>query len=78
MEDNILAYKGDYQLKIVTSKETELLTYQIFNNITLVAEVETTILPQAYKFLEELSAALDAIKDISEGTTITGYSDDNS
>ena len=78
METNILAFKGDYQLKLVRSKETELLTYQIFNKVTLVEEVETTILPQAYKFLEELSAALDAIRDISEGTTITGDSDDNS
>ena len=56
--------KGGYTLIVATSSDNDGLSYQIVNDVYNVIEAETRILPQAYKFLEDLSAALDAQYDL--------------
>jgi len=61
---SVLQEKGEYKLIIDLSKEDNQWCYKVVNKETEVVEAETRILPQAYKFLEELSAALDAYRDL--------------
>jgi len=58
--------KGDYELVVTESQEDGKLSYQIINLKYGVIEAETRILPQALKFLEELSASLDMIADLKK------------
>jgi hypothetical protein len=48
-----------YKLVIGKSEIDATDVYQIVNRETKVVEVETKLLPQAYKYLEEADAALD-------------------
>lgn len=60
----------DYRLQINNSiEEPEIIVYQLLNKETQVVELETRLLPQAYKYLEELQAALDAIRDEANSVT---------
>lgn len=59
----VIMTKGCYTLSVAASSDNDGLSYHIVNNVHNVVEAETRILPQAYKFLEELNAALDAQND---------------
>ena len=60
MENEVtIMTKGNYTLIVDKSSDNDGLSYQVRNNLYKVIEAETRILPQAYKFLEDLSAALD-------------------
>jgi hypothetical protein len=61
--NEIIKETKDYELFISTSlSNSKHLCYQIYNKITDVVEIETTLLPQALKQLPELQAALDSIR----------------
>ena len=62
----VIAEKGCYKLVVEKSTEDDNLCYKIINNYYGVVEAETRILPQAYKFLEEISAALDFQTELEE------------
>lgn len=68
--EKILEEKGFYRLIVGTSTEDNELCYKIIHNEHGVVEAETRILPQAYKFLEDLSAALDASIALEEEDSI--------
>lgn len=56
----------DYILVVGDSVEDKSLCYKIINKETGVTEVETSILPQGYKYLMDLQAGLDAVKGMKE------------
>jgi len=62
MQKEILYSMGDYEL-VIGKLEDESRGYKLLNKVTKVVEVETKILPQAFKYLEDLSAGLDAARD---------------
>lgn len=64
MSNILIANKGDYSLECGISPEDNQPCYLLINKETKVVEVETKILPQGYKYLEELSAGLDMAKDL--------------
>ena len=66
MIKKVIDTKGDYELVLGSSTEDGNLCYLLVNLETGVIEVETRILPQAYKYLEDLSAGLDAMKALRE------------
>jgi len=51
----------DYSLEVNESNIEKVLCYQVVNKNTGVVEVETSILPQAIKFLSDLQEGLDII-----------------
>jgi len=59
-----IEHKGEYELIVADSDEDGKRSYQVVNLKYGVVEAETRILPQALKFLEELSASLDMITDL--------------
>ena len=65
-KDTVLESKGDYNLQVGISSVDDELCYQLVNYVTGVIEVETRILPQAYKFLEDLSSSLDMNRDLKK------------
>jgi hypothetical protein len=55
--EHILKETQDYELTFDSE------TYFIRNKFTGIREVNTTILVQAYKFLDEIQSGLDAYRD---------------
>ena len=66
MNKSIIESKGSYTLSVGVSTEDGSQCYHLTNIETGVVEVETRILPQAYKYLEDLSAGLDAMRALNE------------
>ena len=68
-----------YTLQCGPSSQDEQSCYQIINKEFGVIEVETSILPQAMKYLMDLQAGLDMIndeaKDQGDLTNVTSISD---
>lgn len=60
----VINEKGDYSLQCGPSEVDGKPCYILLNVKTGINEVETKILPQAYKYLEELSAGLQAMIDL--------------
>lgn len=64
--DNIIKETANYILAVAPSVDgSGTLTYQITNKAYGVIEVQTFLLPQALKHLDDLEAALAAQIDIS-------------
>lgn len=66
---NIIKSTDNYSLQVglpVNSVEQNGEVYQIINKKYGVVEVESTMLPQAIKFLHDLEAGLAAVGDIYE------------
>lgn len=62
----------NYKLVLGESQDTNKVSlYQVVNKQYEVVEVETTILPQAIKFLHDLEASLAAAEDYSKGVEIS-------
>ncbi len=62
----------DYTLDVGESKEQKgVVCYQITNKNYGVVEVETNILPQALKYIEDLQVGLDARRDMKEEDSTT-------
>jgi hypothetical protein len=59
--NSILKETQDYILVVGNTVTKENLSYQIVNKKHKVIEIETFLLPQALKHIQELQAALDAI-----------------
>jgi hypothetical protein len=58
---------SDYKLVVDDSVERDgSKSYQVVNKVYGVVEAETFILPQAFDYLEQIQAALDAGQDIAE------------
>jgi hypothetical protein len=55
-----------YMLVTGISKTDKSMCYQIFNKQYDVLEIETHILPQALKYIEDLEAGLDALTDMGK------------
>ena len=53
----------NYKLKVGTSSESGNPCYKIINKVHDVIEIETYLLPQALKHIDDLQSALDAISD---------------
>lgn len=67
MTNKVIDETTDYTLQTGSSMETTGHTcYQVVNRVYDVIEVETQLLPQAYEYLEQLQAALDAKRDIQK------------
>lgn len=47
------------------------LTYKVINKTHGVVEVETTLLPQGYKFLHDLEEHLLIMEDVTKESTLT-------
>lgn len=56
----------NYTLSVGTSSQTNSICYQIINKKFGVIEIETFLLAQALKYMNEMEAALDAQTDIFE------------
>ena len=61
----IIKETQDYTLTVGHTKPTGVLAYQVINKSYEVVEIESFLLPQALKHMEELQAALDAQIDSS-------------
>lgn len=63
-----LKFTPDYKLGVSNKsiKEGPVPTYWVVNKVTDVVEAETAMLPQAYEWIEQLQAGLDALKDMAE------------
>ena len=59
----IIKETKNYELNLGSSSESSNLCYRIKNKSYGVVEIETYLLPQALKHINELQAALDAISD---------------
>lgn len=76
MYNTILETK-DYVLVSYKAPEQKDNTYRIINKQYEVIEIECLLLPQAYKYLEEVQAALDSFtttKDIIDSAKISSIS----
>lgn len=59
----------DYILTAGNASDDKVLCYQIINREHGVIEVETSILPQALKYLMDLQTGLQAMLDIQEDSS---------
>lgn len=62
----IVKESPDYIIQVGVSQEGEYRTYQLLNKQYNVIEAETQLLPQAYKYIEEIQAAVDAFRDMAD------------
>ena len=65
--NEIIKDTRDYVLEVALSYTTkpEALCYRIVNKKYNVIEIETFLLPQALKYLDDLQAGIDAIGDMT-------------
>ncbi len=69
MEGNVIEQRGVYQLIVcpsVRKPDASGNYYIVYNTVTDVVEEEVTYAPQAYNYLEQLSAEWDARKHSEE------------
>lgn len=63
----IIKETPDYVLQTGTSLEApHSKCYQLINKVYDVIEVETQLLPQAFDYIEQIQAALDAKRDMEK------------
>lgn len=63
MNNTIIKKTQNYHIEVALN-DTGSLCYKIINNDYKVVEVETYMLPQALKYIDDLEAGLQAIKDM--------------
>lgn len=63
--NSVIKETQNYILTVGASKPTGVLAYQVINKEYKVVEIETFLLPQALRHMEDLQAALDAQIDSS-------------
>lgn len=67
MSSKVIETSPDYVLQLGTSLDPETkgrACYQVINTVYDVVEVEVFLLPQAYEYLEQLQAGVDAKRQI--------------
>ena len=63
----IIKETPDYILQTGTGLEApHSKCYQLINKVYDIVEVETQLLPQAFEYIEQIQAALDAKRDIEK------------
>lgn len=63
--EKVIRETTDYILQTgpTVEDDTNKTVYQLINKVYDVIEVETNLLPQAYEYLDQLQAGLDARRD---------------
>ena len=63
MNNIIIKKTQNYRIEVALN-DVGSLCYKIINNTYNVVEIETFMLPQALKYIEDLEAGLQALKDM--------------